>query len=81
MSARVEYGAPRPTRWAHITTESVSVNGYSTWGHRLTCATCGQVDESHGGSSVSYEDAPGRFAMAHRDCGPVTFDEFGRLSW
>ncbi len=68
MTPTIRYGQVRVGALAHITIESVDVNGRCTWGQRLTCLGCGEVDECHAGSSVSYEDAPAAFARKHADC-------------
>lgn len=69
MSSTVTYGRPQPLN-ANVTFEgSCTVDGYSTWGFRLTCAGCGEVEASTVGSSVAYEDHPPRFASRHATCG------------
>jgi len=71
----IEDGAVRfspPVAWrnhAHVLWSSSCTNrGYATWGWRLECLGCGEVNLSSVGSSVAHEDAPGRFAWDHRDC-------------
>jgi len=68
--------------YPHIRHEaSCTHSGRSSWGFRVTCTGCGAVEACVGGSSVSAEDAPRRFAWNHRECGPSTayVDSYGRI--
>lgn len=66
----VHYGTPRTIAPGVTLEGSCTVNGRSTWGFRLTCDGCGEVDASPVSSSVASEDHPPRFAREHRACNP-----------
>ncbi len=60
--------------WADASLRAPHVVGYGTctyagrssWGHGEVCLSCGAEQWSRVSSSVTHEDAPGRFARDHR---------------